>query len=334
MKVVITGGAGFLGKKLAARLLAGGELVGPSGRPERVEELVLFDTVESPAGAGDSRVRRVAGDIGDPAQADWLLGEDTDSVFHLAAVVSAGAEADFDLGYRVNLDGTRNVLEACRRLRRPARLVFTSSVAVYGGAGLPDPVTDDTPLTPLTSYGAQKAMGEYLVTDYTRKGFVDGRALRLPTIAVRTGRPNKAASTWVSSIIREPLCGIDAVCPVTPDSVMACLSPRRTIDAFIRAHNLPGDSFGPSRALLLTGIPVTAAELEAAMKRNSGNRKIGRVLWEPDAATQKIVDGWPRATRGARAEALGFSVDGSIDEIVRAFIADDLNDQVRSLQEA
>jgi nucleoside-diphosphate-sugar epimerase len=330
MKVVITGGAGFLGKKLAQRLLDQGTLVGPSGKPERIDELVLFDVVQSPIGKGDPRVTSIAGDIADKAQVELLIGNDTDSVFHLAGVVSAGAEADFDLGWRVNLDGTRLVLEACRSLPRPARLVFTSSIAVYGG-DLPNPVTDATILTPRTSYGAQKAASELLINDYTRKGYLDGRCLRLPTITVRTGKPNKAASTWASSIIREPLSGIDAVCPVRPDSSMACLSPRRTIDAFIRAHDLPGETLGASRSLLLSGIAVTAKEMEAAMRRHAGNRKIGTVRWEPDAPTQTIVDGWPKASLGQRADKFGFTVDASIDEIVQAFIADDLDEQIRSL---
>lgn len=330
MKVVITGAAGFLGRKLARRLLDEGELVGAAGRRERIDELVLFDVTRSTEGKGDPRVRAIAGDIVDPSEVRLAIGNDSNSVFHLAAIVSAGAEADFDLGWRVNLDGTRNVLETCRELPRPPRLVFTSSIAAYGG-DLPNPVTDTTLLAPQTSYGAQKVAAELLVGDFTRKGFLDGRALRLPTITVRTGRPNRAASTWASSIVREPLTGVDAICPVRPDTSMACLSPRRTIDAFIRAHALPGESLGASRSLLLSGLAVTAAEMEAAMRRNAGNRRIGNVLWQADPATQSIVDGWPKASRGARADALGFTVDSSIDEIVQAFISDDLDDQIRSV---
>ncbi|QQS11677.1 MAG: SDR family oxidoreductase [Rhodospirillales bacterium] len=330
MKVVITGGAGFLGKKLARRLLAGEALVGPAGRPQRVGELVLFDVgkAEGP-GLDDPRVRTVAGDIANFATVQSIV-QGAATVFHFAAVVSAGAEADFDLGYRVNLDGARNVLEACRALGTAPRVIFTSSLAAYGG-DLPPAVGDDTPLTPQTSYGAQKAIGEFLARDYTRKGYVRGTAIRLPTICVRTGRPNKAASTWASSIVREPLSGVDVVCPVTPDSVMAVLSPRRTVEAFVRAHNLDVDAFGPGRALLLNGISVTARDLEAAMRRHAGNRKLGNVAWEHDPAIQRIVDGWPRGIDSARARRLGFETDRDLDEIVRHFVADDLDEQIAGL---
>lgn len=331
LNVVITGGAGFLGQKLAQELLRRDALVGPDGQIQPIGRLTLFDAVPA-AGPDDPRVAIQTGDIGDGATVLRLIGQDTHSVFHLAAIVSAGAEADFDGGYRVNLDGTKYVLEACRAISHHLpRLVFASSVAVYGGK-LPSAVTDDTPQRPTTSYGVQKLSGELLINDYSRKGLVDGRAIRLPTIMVRPGKPNKAASTWASSIIREPLSGVDAICPVRPDSPMACLSPRRTIDAFIRAHNLPAADFGTDRALLLTGIRVTAGEMAAAVERNKGNRKIGAIHWQPDAAIQKIVDGWPGETHSKRAAALGFSHDASIDEIVQAFIADDLDNQIRSLQ--
>lgn len=328
--ILITGGAGFIGQKLAHELLRRGQLAGPDGAPAPIGRIVLFDTVAA-AAPKDPRVTALAGDIGDAATVRRLVNPDTVSVFHLAAIVSAGAEADFDGGYRVNFDGTRHLLEACRALPRPPRLVFASSVAVYGGPGLPKAVADDTPQRPTTSYGVQKVSGELLVNDYSRKGFIDGRSLRLPTIMVRPGKPNKAASTWASSIIREPLSGVDAVCPVRPDSAMACLSPRRTVDAFIRAHDLPAESFGVDRALLLSGIRVTAGEMAAAVERNRGNRRLGQILWQPDAAIQKIVDGWPGETRSARAAALGFATDAGIDEIVQAFIADDLDSQIAGL---
>lgn len=337
LNVVITGGAGFIGQKLAAELLRRGSLIGPSGKPETISRITLFDAVAA-AGPQDERVTAVAGDIGDHADVLRLIGHNTHSVFHLAAIVSAGAEADFDGGYRVNLEGTRYVLEACRAITtHTPRIVFASSVAVYGGDDLPKTVTDQTAQRPTTSYGVQKLSGELLINDYSRKGFVDGRSIRLPTIMVRPGKPNKAASTWASSMIREPLSGVDAICPVRPDSPMACLSPRHTIDAFIRAHDLPAEKFGKDRALLLSGIRVTAGEMAAAVERatpalKGANRKVGTIHWTPDAAIQKIVDGWPGATSSERARAMGFTVDASIDEIVQAFIADDLDAQIKSLQ--
>jgi nucleoside-diphosphate-sugar epimerase len=331
MKVVITGGAGFLGKKLARRLLQQGSLAGPDGRPQRISELLLFDVGQaSGAGLDDARVTAVAGDIANFATVQTVM-QNAATVFHFAAVVSAGAEADFDLGYRVNLNGTRNVLEACRALGTSPRVVFTSSLAAYGG-DLPSAVTDDTPLTPQTSYGSQKSIGEFLVRDYTRKGFLRGTAVRLPTICVRTGLPNKAASTWASSVVREPLTGVDVICPVTPGTIMVVLSPRKTVEAFLRLHDLPCDAFGPGRTLLLNGIRVTARELEQAVSRHAGNRRVGQVRWQHDPAIQQICDGWPQGIDSTRARALGFETDRDLDEIVRNFIADDLDEQLRLAQ--
>jgi len=328
MKVVITGGAGFLGKKLARRLLQQDSLMGSESRPEPVSEVVLFDVARAGGpGLDDPRVKTVAGDIANFATVQSIV-QGASTVFHFAAVVSAGAEADFDLGYRVNLDGTRNVLEACRALSSNPRVIFTSSLAAFGG-DLPPAVTDDTPLTPQTSYGAQKSIGEFLVRDYTRKGFVRGSSVRLPTICVRTGLPNKAASTWASSMVREPLTGVDVVCPVTPQTIMVVLSPRKTVDAFVHLHDLSPDDLGPGRTLLLNGIKVTAKDLEQAMLRHAGNRRVGKVAWQHDAAIQKICDGWPQGIASARARSLGFETDQDLDEIVRNFIADDLDDQMR-----
>jgi nucleoside-diphosphate-sugar epimerase len=251
-------------------------------------------------------------------------------VFHLAAVASGEAEADTDLGYRVNLDGTRAVLDACRALGTCPRVVFASSLAVYGG-NLPPAVGDDTPLTPQTFYGTQKAIGELLVNDYSRKGFVDGRALRLPTVVVRPGRPNRAASTFASSIIREPLSGREAVCPVSPDTVMALASPRRVVEALLYAHDLPVAAFAASRSLQLPGFSVAVGEMAAAVRRAGGERAHGRIRWEFDPQIQRIISGWPQALHAQRAEALGFSADSGIDEVVRAFIEDDLEMQKQSV---
>ena len=332
MKVVVTGAAGFIGRKLAHALLDRGELIGPKGTPETIDQLVLIDVVPAPA-IDDRRVMSVVGEVGDPAVLDKVIGRNADTIFHLASVVSAGAEANFELGYRVNLDGMRALLELCRSAPGTPRLVFTSSIAVYGG-DLPEVIDDTTIPCPQLSYGAQKLICETLVADYTRKGFIDGRSLRLPTVMVRTGKPNLAASTWASSIIREPLAGQDVVCPVEPRSFMACLSARKTVEALIHMHELPS-----VRTVQLPGIPVTAGEMvEAAMrqagdrptgKQQTGKRQTGEVIWEADPKIQGIVDGWPRETRSARAEALGFEPDGSIDDIVRAFVEDDLEDQLR-----
>ena len=323
MKVVITGGGGFIGRKLAEAILAKGTLA-RGGRQETVTELVLFDQVAAPDGpTADGRVRAVAGDIVDPASVGAVLADDTASVFHLAAVVSAGAEADFDLGWQVNLGGTRIVLEAARAQPTPPRVFFASSIAAYGGA-LPDVVTDETPIQPETSYGAQKVSGELMLNDYTRKGYIDGRAVRLPTISVRPGKPNKAASGFASGIFREPLNGIDFACPVSPESCMALLSPRRVIQAILHAHELDGARLGANRRLMLPGIRVSMGEAVTALKRVAGNRHLGEIRFEIDPAIQRIVDGWPKETRSARAAALGFQGDGSVDEIVRGYIEDEL----------
>ena len=319
MRVVITGGCGFLGRRVALRLL----------ERRDVDELVLFDNAPSALPLPeDRRLKLVTGDIADRETVRGVVAPGTNSVFHLAAVVSGEAEADTDLGYRVNLDGTRAVLEACRALGTCPRLVFASSLAVYGGA-LPPAVGDDTALTPETSYGTQKAIGELLVNDYSRKGFVDGRAVRLPTVVVRPGRPNRAASTFASSIIREPLSGREAVCPVSPDTVMALASPRRVVDALLRAHDLPAADFATSRSLQLPGFSVAVGEMAAAVRRAGGEQAYTRIRWEPDPLIQRIVSGWPQALAAPRAAALGFTADNGIDEVVQAFIEDDLAMQKR-----
>jgi D-erythronate 2-dehydrogenase len=317
MRVVITGGCGFLGRRVALKLLECGD----------VDEMMLFDAAPPALPLPeDPRLRLVTGDIADRDAIGAAVARGTGAVFHLAAVVSGEAEADPDLGYRVNLDGTRAVLDACRTLGTCPRLVFASSLAVYGG-DLPPDVGEDTPLNPQTSYGTQKAIGELLVNDYSRKGFVDGRAVRLPTVVVRPGRPNRAASTFASSIIREPLSGQQAVCPVSADTVMALVSPRRVVDALLHAHDLPADAFGTNRSLQLPGFSVAVGEMAAAVRRLGGEAAYARIRWEPDPLIQRIVSGWPRALATPRAAALGFAADNGIDEVVHAFIEDDLEMQ-------
>jgi nucleoside-diphosphate-sugar epimerase len=318
MRIVITGGCGFLGRRVAMRLLQQGCALGA------VDELLLFDNA-APALPlpEDKRVRVITGDIADRDTVARLMAPGSDAVFHLAAIVSGEAEANPDLGYRVNLDGTRAVLDACRTLGSRPRLVFASSLAVYGGA-LPPEVGDDTALTPQSSYGTQKAIGEFLVNDYSRKGFVDGRALRLPTVVVRPGRPNRAASTFASSIIREPLAGQDAVCPVSPDTVMALASPRRIVEGLVHALGIPENAFATSRTLQLPGFSVSVGEMAAALRRAGGEAAYARIRWRPDAQIQAIVGSWPQALATPRAEALGFTRDSGIDEVVQTFIEDDL----------
>jgi len=325
MRIVVTGGGGFLAQKLVQSLLIRGFLADTKGRRQEIEKLVLFDlTFAEKDVLDDPRLEYRAGDVCDPAQVREAMIA-ADSVFHLAAVVSADAEANFDRGMRVNLDGTRNVLEACRvgtsAGNAVMKLVYTSSIAVYGGEEVID---DRTAATPLNSYGSQKAAGELLLNDYSRKGYIDGRGLRLPTIIVRPGKPNKAASSFASSIIREPLTGKSTVCPVSPDSHMPVLSPRRVIEALIHAHDLPGESFHPWRVLLLGGIAPTVGELVEALGHRAGKRFADLIEWEPDQFIQCIVNSWPKRLEAKRAEVLGFQRDSSVEEIIEQFIEEEL----------
>ena len=323
MRIVITGGCGFLGRRVAIRLLERGSALGA------VDELVLFDNAEPALPLPeDRRITLVTGDIADRDTVRALIAPGTDAVFHLAAIVSGQAEADTDLGYRVNLEGTRAVLDGCHALGTCPRLVFASSLAVYGGA-LPPAVGDDTALNPQSSYGTQKAIGELLVNDYSRKGFIDGRALRLPTVVVRPGLPNRAASTFASSMIREPLTGKGAVCPVSPDTVMALASPRRIVDGLVHALGIPAAAFGTNRSLQLPGFSVSVGEMAQALRRAGGEAAYALIRWQPDPAIQAIVGSWPKALSTSGAEALKFACDKDIDEVVQFFIEDDLETQRR-----
>src|SRR5512140_2326694 len=255
MKILITGGAGFLGKRLAARLLVRAD----------IDEIVLVDLAPA-EGLADPRVRTVAGDIADSTLMASLVDARTAGIFHLAAVVSGQAEADFELGMRINLDASRLLLDLCRQRGHKPRVVFTSSVAVYGG-NLPDVVTDDLALRPASSYGTQKAIAELLLADYSRRGFVDGRVLRLPTVSVRPGPPNKAASSFASGIIREPLNGKATVCPVAADTRLWLLSPRKAIECLLRGHDLPSEALGGRRAINMPGLSVSVAEMVTSLDR-------------------------------------------------------------------
>ncbi len=320
MKVFISGGGGFIGYRLARKLAERGTLAGPDGAATPISAIKLFDAAFPPS--PDPRFACVTGDVAAPGAIAAALDADTASVFHLAAVVSGGAEADFDLGYRVNLDGTRCLLEACRRLRRPPRLVFASSVAAFGGA-LPAVLDDSTIANPQTSYGAQKVIGEYLVTDYTRKGFIDGRSLRLPTIVVRPGRPNLAASSFASGIIREPLNGVVSECPVPFETGIWLLSPRRVVEAFIHAHDLPASAWGASRVVNLPGITVSVEGAVDALRRIAGAGVADRVQRKADPRIEAIVQTWPVRFRTPRATAMGFAPDPDIDAVIRDYIRDE-----------
>jgi len=274
-------------------------------------------------GFDDPRVRQVTGDVADEALLERAVDETTTAVFHLAAIVSGMAEADFDLGMRVNLDATRALLEVCRRRGTCPRLVFTSSVAVFGGE-LPDPVLDTTAPTPQSSYGTQKAIAELLVNDYSRRGFVDGRSLRLPTISVRPGRPNAALSSFASGIIREPLNGQEAVCPVDPSARMWLLSPAAVVDCLITAHDLEAARFGTNRIVSLPGLSLTVGEMVAALERVAGPEVVKRIRWERDPRVAQMVATWPGNLEAARARSLGFPCDTSFDDVIRQHITDEL----------
>ncbi|RWA56249.1 NAD-dependent epimerase [Cupriavidus sp. UYMSc13B] len=319
MNVLITGGAGFLGLQLARLLLQRGTL-NLDGQPVAIERLTLLDVV-APQGLDDARVRVVTGDLSDPAVLRQAIDIDTGAVFHLAAVVSGQAEADFDLGMRVNLDASRALLETCRELGHQPRVLFTSSVAVYGGQ-LPPVVQDDTALSPQSSYGVQKAIGELLLSDYSRRGFVDGRVLRLPTISVRPGKPNAAASSFASGIIREPLAGVGANCPVAPATPLWLLSPRAAVAALVNGIELAGERLGNRRVVNLPGLSVTAAGMVDALRRVAGDTVADRVTWEREERVEKIVGTWPAAWNAERALALGFQGDASFDAVIRAYMED------------
>jgi len=322
MNVVITGGAGFLGTRLARRLLERGTLSDASGRVREIASITLLDVAPA-APFDDKRVRSIVGDLADASLVEQALPRDTDTVFHLAAVVSGQAEAEFDVGMRVNLDATRALLERCRKLASSPKLVFTSSLAVFGGP-VPDPVPDDAPLMPQASYGAQKAIGEYLVYDMTRKGMIDGRSLRLPTVTVRPGKPNRAASSFASGIIREPLSGVAAICPVAGTTKMWVQSPRAAVDNLIVGHEAPASSFTYTRSINVPGISVAIGDMVIALRDVAGEEVASRVKWDYDPAIDKIVSTWPSNFAPRLGSAIGMRADADFAGIVRAYISDEM----------
>jgi nucleoside-diphosphate-sugar epimerase len=321
MHILIIGAAGMVGAKLTARLVKDGKVAGKA-----IDRMTLADVVapDVPASAG-IKLAAEAVDLAAPGVAERLVAARPDMIFHLAAIVSGEAEADFEKGYRVNLDGTRLLFEAIRKVGdgyKP-RLVFTSSIAVFG-APFPEAIGDDFFQTPLTSYGTQKAIDELLLSDYTRRGFMDGIGIRLPTICVRPGKPNKAASGFFSNIIREPLAGHEAVLPVAESVRHWHASPRSAVSFLLHAAGLDGAAVGHRRNITMPGLSVTVGEQIEALRKVAGDKVVKRIRREPDATIARIVEGWPRNFAPERGLSLGFRAEQSFEEIIHIHIEDEL----------
>ncbi len=326
MKVVITGGAGFIGQMLARRLLEKGTLIGASGQPEVIDQIVVSDFYlpEARPDGLEGRVTIASGDISDPATINVLVDRDDIAVFHFASVVSAGGEKDFDMAMRVNLDGARHVLEALRARSGMPKLLFTSSLATFGGDAMPSRVSDTTKPNPQTTYGMTKFIGELMINDYARKGFVDGRVARLPNIVIRPGKPNAVASSFNSGIFREPLNGETCYLPVNRDTVMADLGHRNTVEGIITLMELDGDKLGSDRAVFLPSQSFSMHECVAAMEKVAAARgiKTGDVVDQPNPLIQTIISGWPAEIDSARGLALGLPGDQSLEQIIEDYIDD------------
>lgn len=323
MRILVIGGAGMVGRKLIERLARDGRLGGTPITALTAHDVVAPARIEAPFPI-EARVS----DISVPGEAAALVADRPDVIFHLAAIVSGEAEADFDKGYRINLDGTRYLLDAVRVIEGyTPRFVFTSSVAVFG-APFPEAIGDEFFLTPLTSYGTQKAMGELLLADYSRRGFLDGVGIRLPTICVRPGKPNKAASGFFSGIIREPLAGQEAILPVSEDVMHWHASPRSAVGFLLHAATMDTAPLGARRSLSMPGLAVTVGEQIEALRRVAGDKAVALIRRAPDPVVQTIVAGWPRKFDASRATSLGFKAESSFDEIIRIHIEDELGGKI------
>ena len=322
MKIIITGGGGFLGSQLAATLLNRGELTGPSGSQEPIDELVLIDA-RFVTPQNDTRMQQIVGDISNRDLINEAIGSAKNiSIFHLASMVSGECEDRYDDALRVNLDGGRNVFEAARTTAGRPRVVFASSIASFGGAAMPTPVSDLAKQTPQTTYGMTKAMCELLVNDHTRKGHFDGRSARLPTVIIRPGKPNAAASSWASGMFREPLNGETCELPVHRDQPHPMTGFRTVVDSFIALHEVPEERLGDDRAYGLPAHRVTPTLAEQVLRdlTEEKNLALGQIADAFDPHIQAIVDTWPTAADGARAVALGLPEPPPLKQIVQQYL--------------
>ena len=317
MNILIIGGGGVVGQKLATALAVRGELMGKA-----ISGMTLADIVDPAPVAASFPVKTVSCNIADAASVAETVTADVDVIYLLAAIVSAHAEEDFDAGWSINMMGTMNVLERVRALKTRPVVVFTSSIAVYGGE-VPDPILDHTFLNPQTSYGEQKAVGELLINDYSRKGFIDGRGFRLPTISVRPGKPNRAASSFMSSILREPLNGQEAVCPVDEDFPHYYLSPRKCIENLIKGAEIKKEDLGQNRCMMMPGRMWTIREMIDAMTAVAGPEPAKLIKWESQPDIQRIVKGWRFDMRPEKSIKLGLTADDSFEDNIRYYLEDD-----------